>query len=163
MDLLEVVSRLHPSGFRFRFVGCIEKEVAAIARRLRSRVEFVPRQRESALSEQYAWGDLFFFPTLQDGFAVVLAQANAACLPVLTTTNSAGPDLVIEGRTGWILPVRKAAAFVERLLWCQENRSQIAGMVEYLGRHHRVRDWNDVAVDFEATMYKLMARTHKCA
>ncbi len=164
LDFFQIVSRLHPLGFRFRFVGAIQKEVAALARQLSDRVEFIPRQVETALPQQYAWGDLFLFPTLQDGFAVVLAQANAACLPVLTTTNSAGPDLIIEGRTGWVLPIRDPAALGERLRWCDENRLRLAGMVEDLGKHYRARDWNDVAIDFEIVMYQLMAsRTRETA
>ncbi|MBV8068487.1 MAG: glycosyltransferase family 4 protein [Acidobacteriaceae bacterium] len=155
-DFRDIVCQLPPSGFLFRFVGAVEPEVAAIAKQLRDRVDFVPRQMQSALPAQYAWGDLFLFPTLQDGFAVVLSQAQAACLPVLTTTNSSGPDLIVDGKTGWVLPIRDSESFVRRIRWCSDNRDAVAGMVAYLDAHHVTRDWKEVAADFEALMYDLM-------
>lgn len=156
LDYFEIVSQLHERGFRFRFVGAIEPEAQPLARELAGKVEFIPRQKQSSLPDQYAWGDLFLFPTLEDGFAVVLTQAQAACLPLLTTTNSSGPDLVTDERAGWVLPIRDPAAFVERFLWCAGNRERLAEMVKFLGKNHAMRDWNDVALDFETTMYDLI-------
>lgn len=156
LDYSRIVSELHPAGFRFRFVGAIERDAAAIARTLADRVEFIPRQRHSSLPDQYAWGDLFLFPTLEDGFAVVLAQAQAACLPIITTTNSSGPDLITEDRNGWVLPIRDARAFADRLRWCATNRAAVAQMVGFLDKDHQMRDWADVAADFEDSMYELL-------
>lgn len=157
LDYAAITDELSSADFRFRFVGAIEREAAGIARKLARRVEFVGRQKHSSLPEQYAWADVFVFPTLEDGFAVVLAQAQAACLPILTTTNSSGPDLITEGRNGSVLPIRDSKAFVSRLRWCAENRCQLAAMVTFLEQNHRMRDWADVAVDFENTMYELLS------
>lgn len=156
LDYLATVDELHSADFRFRFVGGIERDAAGIARKLAHRVEFTGRQKHLSLPDQYAWGDVFIFPTLEDGFAVVLAQAQAACLPILTTTNSSGPDLIADGQSGWVLPIRDPQAFVSRLRWCSQNRSQLADMVTFLEQNHQVRDWTDVAVDFENTMYELL-------
>src|SRR5204863_5411399 len=94
-------------------------------------------------------GDIFMFPTIEDGFAVVLAQAHASALPVLTTPNCCGPDLVTEGGNGWIIPIRHPQGFVDRLRWCDANRPALADMVRRLYASHRVRTWDDVALDFE--------------
>jgi len=86
----------------------------------------------------------------------VLSQAQAACLPILTTTNCSGPDLITTDDTGWVLPIRSPEAFVDRLLWCAGNRPKLAEMVTFLSHIHRTRDWKDVALDYEAAMTQLV-------
>ena len=149
-DFAEITRALHKTGqFRFRVVGTVTKEARQVAATLPSSVELVQRQRESDLARFYAESDLFLFPTLEDGYAVVLAQAQAAALPLLTTTNCAGPDMIREGETGWVMPIRNANAFIERLLWCDANREELAHMVRRIHTEFHPRDWRDVAVTFE--------------
>jgi glycosyltransferase involved in cell wall biosynthesis len=112
--------------------------------------EVIPKVPQRELPAWYSESDLFMFPTLQDGYAVVLAQAQANGLPILTTPNCSGPDLIDDGETGWILPIRNPDAFVERLLWCHANRAAVAEMVRRIYDVPRTRSWGDVARDFEA-------------
>jgi glycosyltransferase involved in cell wall biosynthesis len=93
---------------------------------------------------------VFLFPTIEDGFAMVLAQAAAAGLPVVTTANCAGPDLLREGETGWIVPIRSPEALAERLRWCDGHRPELAMMVARIHEQFQPRDWSDVAADLEA-------------
>jgi glycosyltransferase involved in cell wall biosynthesis len=133
---------------KFRFVGSIMKEVEALKSASDRYIEFIPRQPQLELPAMYAWGDIFIFTTLQDGYAVVLSQAQAAGLPILATTNSAAPDLIAETETGWILPIRDPDAFVERLQWCHEHRQELATMVRKVYQEFQPRDWANVAKDF---------------
>lgn len=59
--------------------------------------------------------DVFVFPSLFEGFGLVLLEAMAQGLPVITTPHTAGPDLIEEGRDGFIVPIRSTAAIVEKL------------------------------------------------
>jgi glycosyltransferase involved in cell wall biosynthesis len=118
--------------------------------RLRSKATFAGKRREADLPASYNGADLFLFPTIEDGFAVVLAQAKAAALPILTTPHSAGLDLVTPGQDGWIVPVRQPAAIVERLSWCSANRPIVARVVKQVYDTFRPRDWNQVATHFES-------------
>jgi glycosyltransferase involved in cell wall biosynthesis len=148
-DLRELISRAS-RRFQFRFVGPVWPEAKSTVRTLSNLAEFIPKRPQSELPSEYAWGDLFIFPTLEDGYAVVLAQASAVALPILTTPNCCGPDLIREGRTGWILPIRNAPAFLDRLRWCDEHREELADMVSSAYLEFRTRDWSDVAADFES-------------
>jgi glycosyltransferase involved in cell wall biosynthesis len=125
---------------------------------LRDRVDFPGRRPESELPEWYANSDIFVFPTIEDGFAVVLAQANANALPIITTTNCSGPDLVEDGKSGWVVPIRDPQAFVDRLMWCDAHRAQLAGMVHGIFDSHTSRTWDDVATDFESICANLTQR-----
>jgi len=149
-DFAKITRELHQSGrFRFRVIGTVTKEAREIAAKLPPSVEFVSRQAEADLPKFYAEGDLFLFPTLEDGYAAVLAQASANSLPLLTSTNCAGPDVVMEGETGWVLPIRDPAAYIERLLWCDRHREELAQMVRRIHADGHSRNWDDVAATFE--------------
>ena len=100
----------------------------------------------------------FPFPTLEDGFAVVLAQAYANALPIITTTNCAGPDMIRHGQSGWVLPIRRSDLFIEQLLWCDANRDRLAEVVRRLYDTWQARDWNDVAADFERIVSNVVGR-----
>jgi glycosyltransferase involved in cell wall biosynthesis len=102
------------------------------------------------LPQIYQEADLFVFPTVQDGYGMVLAQARAAVLPILCTTNCAGPDFLSEGRDGWILPIRTPEAFAARLCWCDDRRSELADMVASMDTASAQRDWSAVAREFAA-------------
>lgn len=139
---------------RFRFVGSIAPDARELAEEARQWVEFRSRVPQDQLPTEYAWGDVFLFPTLQDGYAVVLAQAQTAGLPLLATTNCGAPELVAEGQTGWIIPIRDVAACVTRLQWCHAQRAQLAALLDEVARPHAGRDWSTVAADFLAQCHR---------
>jgi len=149
LDYIEIVKALAGPRFQFRFVGDVPSDLRPLVASISDSVELIPRQRQWNLRHQYAWGDVFVFPTIEDGFAVVLAQAIACGLPVLTTTNCAGPDIVRENETGWVLPIRSPQAFVDRLRWCDQNRDALARIVTNTGHESIHRTWDDMAQDFE--------------
>ena len=66
------------------------------------------------------WGhlaamDALCLPTLREGFPNVVLEAAAAGLPVVTTTATGAVDSVVEGQTGFLIPVGDDAALVARL------------------------------------------------
>jgi glycosyltransferase involved in cell wall biosynthesis len=161
LDYVEIVKALAGDHFQFRFVGDVPPAVASLAARIQDQVELIERQRQWKLREQYNWGDVFIFPTIEDGFAVVLAQAAANGLPLLTTTNCAGPDMIQEGRTGWVLPIRAPHEFVDRLRWCDRNREALANMVALAHQEFEPRSWDDVARDFEQCCTHAIEEHHR--
>jgi len=148
-DLRAMVQSLDTQTFHFRLVGPRTREVEGVLRELSRNVELFAKKPQHKLPEVYADGDLFVFPTIQDGYAQVLAQALASALPILTTTNCSGPDLVREGETGWVLPIRNPEAFIERLRWCDAHRKELAAMVRRIYTEFQPRTWEEVAADFE--------------
>lgn len=63
----------------------------------------------------YREADLFALPTLGDCLAVVLAEAMAAGLPIITTTVAAQPEAVQDGRSGIVIPPADPAALARAL------------------------------------------------
>jgi alpha-maltose-1-phosphate synthase len=146
-DLERVVESMSGS-MDFRFTGGVMRECAALAARMESRARFDGHVPESALPASYAWADVLVCPSIEDGFGVVLAHAQAAGIPFIASTNTGGRDLLALGGKGWIVPIRSPAAIQDRLSWCDANRNELSALVENLYAHPVQRSWRDVALDF---------------
>lgn len=148
LDLVAMAEALPQDRFQFRFVGTVADEASDLAGKSRGRIDFIPRVPQSELREQYAWADAFVLPTIEEGLAAVVPQAAAAGVLVLATPNSGAADVIHNGKGGWILPARDAAAFGRQLTWIDSHRPEVAEMIQPLGRLDASRDWRDAALDF---------------
>ena len=72
--------------------------------------------------------DLFVFPSVAEGFGLVISEAMAAGVPVLTTTNTGGPELITEGREGWCIPAHDVDSLTERIEWACQHRDALYEM-----------------------------------
>ncbi|MFA6599592.1 MAG: glycosyltransferase family 4 protein [Candidatus Omnitrophota bacterium] len=148
-DLITIIKNLDKEQFQIRLVGPVAGEAIKPLRLFQNDVIIEGKKKQSELPQFYAWGDVFLFPTIEDGYPAVLAQAYASALPILMTTNCSGPDLIKEGESGWVLPIRSPEAFVDRLKWCDNHRNKLAVMVERIYSDFHPREWNDVVYDVE--------------
>jgi glycosyltransferase involved in cell wall biosynthesis len=151
-DIAEVLRRAGENRFRFTFVGAITPEAKRLFGGVRHRtdVRFVGKRPEAELQIWHSDADVFLFPTLEDGFAVTLAQAIASGLPVVTSTNCSGPDLVTPRQTGFVVPPRSPDEVMEVLDWCDGHRQQLADMCDRIASTASTsRTWDDFARDFE--------------
>ncbi len=58
--------------------------------------------------------DVLVFPSLFEGFGLVILEALSQGIPVITTAHTAGPDLLTEGEDGFIVPIRSSEAIAEK-------------------------------------------------
>jgi glycosyltransferase involved in cell wall biosynthesis len=70
---------------------------------------------KSELDAHYAAADVLAFPTLGDGFGLVIQEAMCCGTPVVTTACGGGPECITDGADGWLVPPRDVDALVERL------------------------------------------------
>jgi glycosyltransferase involved in cell wall biosynthesis len=67
------------------------------------------------LLDLYRRADAFVLPTMADCLAVVLGEAMAAGLPIITTPVGAHGEAVAHGETGFLVPPRDAAALLSAI------------------------------------------------
>ncbi len=72
------------------------------------------------LSNIYRMADVFVFPTLLEGMPLVVLEAMASGLPVITTSHGPG-DIVRDGKDGFIVPIRDSEAIAQRLEYLRAN------------------------------------------
>lgn len=80
------------------------------------------------LNEYYSMSHVFLFPSMGDGFGLVLLEAMAAGLVPITTENCAGNDIIDDGIDGFIIPVGDDVAMSEKILWCSQNPERLETM-----------------------------------
>ena len=59
---------------------------------------------------------------------MVLLEAMAAGLPVITTANCGGADIVTEGKDGFLIKVGDTNSLVDRILWFKNNPDEASTM-----------------------------------
>ena len=91
-------------------------------------VEVRPSVSEEELRAAYQAADLFVFPSVAEGFGQVLLESLASGLPILSTTSTAAPDLIEDGREGFIVPPRRPDLLAERIDWAFHHRSEVREM-----------------------------------
>jgi glycosyltransferase involved in cell wall biosynthesis len=89
---------------------------------------YVPSVPHSRLNAYYSAASVLVFPSLVEGFGLVLLEAMACGIPVITTPNTAGPDILTDGVEGFIVPIRDVEALKEKLEWCYRHPQALAEM-----------------------------------
>jgi len=63
-------------------------------------------------------------------------------LPLIVTPNAGGEDLVDEGETGFLVPIRSPTAIAEKMTWFLDHRAAIPSMRQAARRKAASRSWN---------------------
>jgi glycosyltransferase involved in cell wall biosynthesis len=72
--------------------------------------------------------DVLVLPSIVEGRALVQQEAMACGLPVIATQNAGADDLIVDGETGFLAPIRSPEKIAERMSWFVSNRERISGM-----------------------------------
>ncbi|MEK7479007.1 MAG: glycosyltransferase family 4 protein, partial [Patescibacteria group bacterium] len=76
-------------------------------------------QRE--LHKYYSQASVFAICSIEEGLALVQAQAMACELPLICTPNTGGEELIRDGQEGFIIPIRDVDALKEKLTYLYEH------------------------------------------
>lgn len=128
--LLQAAAKL-PSDVKIHIVGGEPtQEYLAMCQQLGlNNVVFDGFMKKERLLRYYQAADLFVLPTREDIWGLVINEAMAYGLPVITTDRCvAGLELVEDGVNGYIVPVNDAASLAEKML-CVLN-----GDMQQMGR-----------------------------
>lgn len=72
--------------------------------------------------------DVFCLPSIVEGRALVMQEAMSQGLPLIITPNTGGEDLIKEGETGFLVPVRSPETIAEKISWFADHRELLPGM-----------------------------------
>lgn len=105
--------------YRFRIAGGVSKTIRH--HRLTKRLEFLGHVPRTDVYREYQKADVFVMPTLAEGSALVVYEALAVGLPVVTT--EAAGSVVRDGIEGFIVPSGDSDALAARIEQVIEDRS----------------------------------------
>lgn len=156
--LFHALASIPCRNWRLTCVGSIDRH-AVMAAQLRTlvrtlgledHIEFAGEADGTRLPAHYASADVFVLPTLYEGYGMVVAEALAHGLPVISTNTGAIADLVGD-HAGIIVTPGDEEALAHALLQVLDDRDgRAVGIREQLARGARhVRDtlptWDDAA------------------
>jgi alpha-maltose-1-phosphate synthase len=91
------------------------------------------RVHTAAWAERWAHADAFVLPTRNEAFGLVFQEAAAAGLPAIGTRLNAVPEIVLDGRTGLLVPAGDRAALAAAM----DRLAASPGLREAFGRRAR--------------------------
>lgn len=120
--LLQAFAELKLPKAELWLIGSITDEIVPFLKKYSSPA-IIPQGPfpESELHRYYSQGSVFCLASLEEGLAVVQAQAMACGLPVIITPNTGGEDIVRQGLDGFIVPIREVEVLKEKILYFYEN------------------------------------------
>jgi glycosyltransferase involved in cell wall biosynthesis len=119
--LLEAARRCRRLPVRFRLIGpIVSPEVLA---ELPENVTFEGAMAPGEVGEAMRRADMFVLPTLEDSFALVVFEAMASGLPVVTTSHAGSSETISEGIDGFVVPPCDAGALADAVAHLVEDSS----------------------------------------
>ncbi len=120
-------------------------------------IEVIPNADEAALIALYKSHDIFVLPSLFEGMPLVVLEAMASALPVVTTNNNGMKDLIVHEENGLLVPRRDVSALVNALSQLIEspNLRRKLGISAYetVSRYYT---WRQVSDIFEESLFRVL-------
>jgi len=86
------------------------------------RVVYIERVPHEEMHMYLQAADIFFFPTRLEGFGIVVGEAMACALPVVTTEAKGVREVVLQGETALVVPVGDTHSMAEALFKLIEDK-----------------------------------------
>lgn len=85
--------------------------------------------------------DVLVFPSLFEGFGLVITEAMSQGTPVITTERTAGPDIITSGENGWIVEAGSTKALRAKIEFLIGNPQQVENAGRAATESARKRPW----------------------
>jgi glycosyltransferase involved in cell wall biosynthesis len=121
-------------------------------------VKYVGPLRQSELREWYASSSLLVLPSVQEGMAMVQAEALAAGVPVLCTDRTGGQDLFEDGIHGMVVSSGDSDILAEKIGWAFAHQEDLFKMGLAGQQHIKKHTWNAYGKKIVKQYDRVMAR-----
>jgi starch synthase len=112
--LLEAVRLLDRKDVELHLVGVVQGSGEAL-RAYQGIYKLHSPVSQQELFKLYGEYDALVLPSLFEGFGLVILEAMAAGLPVITTAHTIGPELIDHGVNGYLVPIRDVNAIADSI------------------------------------------------
>lgn len=159
--LVDALARLADRPWHLRCVGSPTREPETAARLreqierlgLGDRIELIGELPPAALGEYYDRADLFVLASHLEGFGMVVAEAVARGLPVVTTTAGGAVADTLPAGAGVLVPTGDSRAFADALGVLLDDPRKLAELSAGSARARaRLPTWEDASRRFGRTL-----------
>ena len=141
-DLFAAMKLLDRPDVELVVMGSPVAPMAFYRRELPGFIHEPPRPHQAVLQLMRSC-DVLVLPSIIEGRALVMQEAMSQGLPVIITPNTGGEDLVEEGRTGFLVPIRSPRAIAERLDWFADSPEETQHMGQLAQRKAEGYRWDN--------------------
>jgi len=113
--LLRAFAELNLPNSELWLLGSITEEIKPFMDKYAGHYRYFGVQPQKELYKYYNQCDAFCICSVEEGMAMVQLQAMACGLPIICTTNTGGEDLVIHGKSGFVIPIRDLDSLKEHM------------------------------------------------
>ena len=143
--LLDAFANFKHHMKRLRLAGPVEPQMRSLFSRFDlNHVEVLGRQTQEQLARLMNTSHVMVLPSIEEGLALVQGQALACGCPLISSVNSGGEDIFVDGIEGFLVPIRSPQAICERLTQLADHpdlRQQMGAAA--LARVQRLGGWKD--------------------
>jgi glycosyltransferase involved in cell wall biosynthesis len=155
--LIEAWRKLRPgAGAELWLVGSLTLP-AELTANLPGTVVIRPSMPRGQLFELYRRAGALVFPSLCEGFGMVITEAMSQGLPVITTASTAGPDFIEHGRSGFLVPIRDSDSLAETMQWCLDHRDAMPEISRAAAERAARWQWSDYRWALGAAISRFLA------
>jgi glycosyltransferase involved in cell wall biosynthesis len=128
--LLEAFKELSLPNSELIFVGSFDPDFKKIIKRYSNikNIRFIKKQKQELLKNFYNDSDIFVICSIEEGLAMVQAQAMACGLPVICTTNTGGSEIIDDNINGYIIPIKDTQSLKDRIKKLYNDRRKLKQM-----------------------------------
>lgn len=144
--LFEALNQLNIPKDKFEavFLGKVDDEIkSTVEKYSQSNWKFLGHMNHYELPKYISGCDVAVQPSLEEGLSMVMPQMMACGVPLIATTNTGGEDVIEEGKTGFVIPIRNPEAIAEKIEYLYHNPDKLAEMKTAAGAtSSRDISWN---------------------
>ena len=111
----------------------------------------------ATLLQEMTRAHVFVFPSLVEGLALVILEAMASGLPVITTPNAGGPECIDEAMDGFIVPIRDPKAIACRIAALYDDEDRRFAMASAALAKARRLSWSRFEHQISGLVAKILA------
>ncbi len=153
--LLEAITKVEKS-VEFTIVGTRVGDCKPLDAALQ-RYRWIPTLPHDAILDLMSQHDVFAFPTLLEGFALVVLEAMSRGMAVITTPNSGALEVVTSGSNGFIVPIRSSDAIAEKIELLDSDRDSLASISNAAMQRASECTWQKYRELLASTVTQLLA------
>jgi glycosyltransferase involved in cell wall biosynthesis len=121
--LIEAFEKIKDENVELVLIGKVDESMTNVVEKTLNnpKIRITGTIPKIELSQLYQTGSVFILPSLADSWGLVVLEAMACGLPVITTENTGSSEVIIDGQNGFVVPIRNPDALKEKITYLMEH------------------------------------------
>jgi glycosyltransferase involved in cell wall biosynthesis len=123
--LIDAVEKINSKNVELYLAGRVLPEIKSFLKSVKTSIKVLGQLNKEEVSLMIKESDIVVLPSLNDAFGMVILEAMAHGVPVIGSSASAAPDIIVEKENGLVVKAGSVENLVEAVEWCLENRDKL--------------------------------------